>query len=120
MVEAKVSFPLTAEEDAEESDAARRPTLFLESVQSLADAIQSEARAVSIRLAADRTRPDHLRALRDVLRSSPGTCSVSVVIELANGAEAVLAVGSSLKVAPSDAMLAGLERLFGANVAELR
>ncbi len=120
LVEGKVSFPLTAEEDADESDAGRRPTLFLESVQSLAGAIQSEARGVSIRLAAERTRAEHLRALREVLRLSPGNCPVSVVIELANGAEAVLALGSSLRVAPSDAMLAGLERLFGANVAELR
>ena len=51
---------------------------------------------------------------------SPGSCPVSVVIELGDGAEAVLALGTSLKVTPSDAMLAGLERLFGENVAELR
>jgi DNA polymerase-3 subunit alpha len=120
LVEAKVSFPLNAEEDPEESDASRRPTLFLESVQSLADAIQAETRGISIRLAADRVKPDHLRSLRDLLQRSPGSCPVSVVIELAEGAEALLSLGSSFKVAPTDAMLAGLERLFGENVAELR
>jgi len=45
---------------------------------------------------------------------------VSVVIELPEGAEALLSLGSGFKVSPTDAMLAGLERLFGANVTELR
>ena len=89
-------------------------------MQSLADAIQAETRGVAIRLAADRTKPDHLRGLRELLQRSPGSCPVSVVIQLADGAEAVLALGNGFKVAPSDAMLAGLERLFGENVAELR
>jgi DNA polymerase-3 subunit alpha len=89
-------------------------------VQPLADAIQAETRGISIRLAAERTRPDHLKGLRDVLVKSPGNCPVNVVIELADGAQAILSLGASIKVAPSDAMLAGLERLFGENVAELR
>jgi len=75
---------------------------------------------VAIRLSADRTKPDQLRGLRDVLQRSPGGCPVSVVITLHDGAEAVLSLGAALKVAPTDAMLAGLERLFGENVAELR
>jgi len=120
LVEAKVSFPLNADEEADEGDAVKKPTLFLESVRTLADAIQVETRGVSIRLAADRVKPDHLRSLRDLLQRSPGSCPVSVVIELAEGAEAILSLGSSLRVAPTDAMLAGLERLFGENVAELR
>jgi DNA polymerase III subunit alpha len=45
---------------------------------------------------------------------------VSVVIELEGGAEALLSLGAGLRVSPSDAMLANLERLFGQNVAELR
>ena len=109
---------MNAEEEADD-DTAKKPTILLESVQPLADAIQAETRAVSIRLAADRTGPEHLRGLRDVSQRSPGNCPVSVVIALADGAEAVLSV-NGFKVAPSDAMLAGLERLFGENVAELR
>jgi hypothetical protein len=89
-------------------------------VRPLADAIQAETRNVAIRIGADRTRPDHLRGLRELLERSPGACPVSVIIEIGDGAEAVLAVNHGLKVAPSDAMLAGLERLFGENVAELR
>jgi DNA polymerase III subunit alpha len=119
LVEGKVSFPLSLDED-EEGDAAKKPTILLDTVQPLADAIQAETRGISIRLAADRTRADHLKGLRDVLSRSPGICPVSLVIELADGAEAVLSLGNTFKVTPSDAMLAGLERLFGENVAELR
>jgi DNA polymerase-3 subunit alpha len=42
------------------------------------------------------------------------------LIETADGAQAVLALGRELRVEPSDAMLSSLERLFGAGVAELR
>ena len=118
LIEGKVSFPMNAEEE-EGDDTAKKPTILLESVQSLAAAIQAETRAVSIRLSADRTGPEQLRGLRDLFQRSPGHCPVSVVISLADGAEAVLSV-NGFKVAPSEAMLAGLERLFGENVAELR
>jgi DNA polymerase-3 subunit alpha len=120
LVEGKVSFPMTADDDGDEADAGRKPTILLESVRPLADAVQAETRNVAIRLAAERTRPDHLRGLRELLERSPGSCPVSVIIELEGGAQAVLAVNHGIKVAASDAMLAGLERLFGDNVAELR
>jgi DNA polymerase III subunit alpha len=119
IVEGKITFPMTAE-DSDEDDAGKKPTLLLDSAQPLAQAIQAETRGVAIRLLADRTRTEQLKGLADVLKSSPGPCPVSVVIELGDGAEAVLAVSSGLKVSPSDAMLARLERLFGTNVAELR
>ena len=118
LIEGKVTFPMGDEES--DDDATKKPTILLDSVQPLADAIQSETRAISIRLAAERTRPDHLKILKDVLTRSPGNCPVNVVIELHDGAQAVLSLGTALKVTPSDAMLAGLERLFGENVAELR
>jgi DNA polymerase-3 subunit alpha len=119
LVEGKVTFPINADEDADD-DTNKKPTLFFESAQSLADAIQAETRGVSIRIAAERVKPDHLRSLRDLLQRSPGSCPVNVVIELPEGAEALLSLGTSLRVSPTDAMLAGLERLFGENVAELR
>jgi DNA polymerase-3 subunit alpha len=119
LIEGKVTFPMGAEDEADD-DAAKKPTILLDTVQPLADAIQSETRGISIRLAAERTRADHLKGLRDVLARSPGNCPVNVVIELGDGAQAILALGATLKVTPNDAMLAGLERLFGENVAELR
>jgi DNA polymerase-3 subunit alpha len=42
------------------------------------------------------------------------------LIQLDDGAEAVLALGRDLTVTPSDEMLARLEKLFGEKVAELR
>jgi hypothetical protein len=72
------------------------------------------------RVRTSRTRPDHLKGLRDVLTRSPGNCPVNVVIGLGDGAQAVLSLGATPKVTPNGAMLAGLERLFGENVAELR
>jgi hypothetical protein len=44
---------------------------------------------------------------------------VELVLALPEGAEAVLELAET-RVTPSDAMLAGLERLFGQSVAELR
>ena len=119
LIEGKVTFPMGADDEGDD-ELAKKPTILLDTVQPLADAIQSETRGISIRLAAERTRPDHLKGLRDVLARSPGNCPVNVVIELHDGAQAILSLGATLKVSPSDAMLAGLERLFGENVAELR
>jgi DNA polymerase III subunit alpha len=119
LIEGKVSFPMVAEEDAEE-DTSRKPTVLLDDARPLAEVLLTQTRSVCIRLAAERTVVEQLRSLREVLESSPGTCPVSVVIELQDGAQAVLSVGPSMRVTPSDDMLAGLERLFGENVAELR
>ena len=86
LVEGKVSFPMTAE-DEEDDGSPKRPTLLLDSAMPLAKAIEAEARSLAIRLVADRTRPEQLHGLADVLARSPGPCSVSVVIELAGGSE---------------------------------
>ena len=66
------------------------------------------------------TSRSQLVKLEKVLRASRGACPVQLIIETEDGAEAVLAVRSDLRVDPNDVMLASLERLFGANVAQLR
>jgi DNA polymerase III subunit alpha len=118
LIEGKVSFPMT--EDDAEDDGSKKPTIFLDSVKLLSEAILAETRGISIRLSAGRVRVEQLQALRDVLSLSPGNCPVSLVIDLGDGAQALLSLGSALRVAATDEMLAGLERLFGENVAELR
>jgi DNA polymerase III subunit alpha len=121
LVEGKVSFPMTMDDEPDDIEGGdRKATLLFDSVKPLADAVQSETRGVSIRISASRTEPAQLLALKDLLAASPGECLVNVVIDLGEGQQAVLSLGQTLKVAPSDAMLAGLERLFGQNVAELR
>jgi DNA polymerase III alpha subunit len=121
LIEGKVSFPMTADDEQDDIEAGpKKATLLFDSAKPLAEAVQAEARGVSIRISANHTEPAQLLALKDVLAASPGECPVSVVIDLGEGQQAVLALGQSLKVSPTDAMLAGLERLFGQNVAELR
>ncbi len=119
LVEGKVSFPMAAEDEVEE-EGPRKPTLFLDEAKPLAAAILGETRSIALRLGVDRVRPEQMHTLRQVLESSPGNCPVSVVVDMADGAQAHLAVGSALRVAPSDGLLAGLERLFGENIAELK
>jgi DNA polymerase-3 subunit alpha len=120
LVTGKLSFPIV-EEGAEDFDSGpREPTVLLDEAVPLSDAIRAETRSVVIRLKESTTRPEQLEELGKVLRSSPGGCPVQLVIETEEGAEAVLALGRTMAVEPSDAMLASLERLFGTKVAELR
>ncbi|MBW2526659.1 MAG: GNAT family N-acetyltransferase, partial [Deltaproteobacteria bacterium] len=118
LVTGKVSFPQSEEAD-DFSSAPKEPTLLLDDVTPLADAIRAETRAVTIRLREADTRKGQLKRLHRVLREHPGSCPVQIVIEVDDGAEALLSVPRDLTVEPSDAMLASLERLFRAKVAEL-
>ncbi|WP_437282654.1 DNA polymerase III subunit alpha [Sorangium sp. So ce375] len=120
LISGKVSFPMV-DEGAEEAEAApREPTLLLDEVQPLADAILAQTRSVAITLKSRSARREHIDRLGALLRASPGVCPVQLVIQLDDGAEAVLSLGRDLRVEPNDAMLGRLEKLFGEKVAELR
>jgi len=119
LVSGKVSFPHT-DDNADENDAPREPTLLLDEAVLLADAIRAETRHVAIRVNEQRAGREHIDRLRDVLRQSPGACAVQLIVQLRDGSEAVLALGRDYRVEPSDGMLARLEKLFGEKVAELR
>ncbi|HEX2730658.1 MAG TPA: DNA polymerase III subunit alpha [Polyangiaceae bacterium] len=114
LITGKVSFPMS-EEASEELE----PTLLVDEVVPLSDAVRSSTRSVRLRLSA--TEPKGLRfdRLKDVLQSHIGACPVEMVLSLPNGAEAQLAL-DGLKVDPGDGVLSELERLFGGYVAELR
>ncbi len=114
LVSAKVSFPITDEPDEE-----AEPTLLVDSVEPLSDAIRKSTRAILIHLPAEETRAEQLRGLKALLAESPGACPVELVLALPEGARAVLALEGT-RVDPSDTMLSALERLFGDSVAELR
>ena len=103
----------------EDSEEEAEPMLFVDTVEPLADALLEKTRSVAIRLEARRAGDANLRALRGILEESPGPCPVEVVLVLEDGSEAVLALVGT-RVRPNDAMLAGLERVFGQSVAELR
>jgi DNA polymerase-3 subunit alpha len=117
VVTGKVSFPLT--DESEDLDVQREPTLLVDSVSLLADAAFQHTKAVSIRLDAERTGKKDLEILRELLQNAPGSCKVELVLELPEGAEAVLDLDGT-RVTPSEALLGGLERAFGGSVAELR
>jgi DNA polymerase-3 subunit alpha len=114
LVTGKVSFPVTDEPDEE-----REPTLLVDGAEPLADAVMRATRAVSIRLDAERTERAELEKLRALLVESPGPCPVELVLALPGGSEAVLDLAET-RVTPNDSVLAGLERMFGDSVAELR
>jgi DNA polymerase-3 subunit alpha len=117
VVSGKVSFPMTDEEDLDGTP--REATLLVDSVELLADSALKSTRAVSIRLEVERTVKQDLETLRDLLRGSPGSCPVELVLTLPDGAEAVLDLDGT-RITPTDALLGGLERAFGGSVAELR
>ena len=114
LVSGKVSFPVTDEPDDE-----AEPTLQVDEVVPLSDAVLQATRSVSISLKAAETSHDQLVRLKDLLKGHPGPCSVELVVRLPDGAEAVMAVDGA-RVLPNDAWLSSLERAFGRTVAELR
>jgi DNA polymerase III subunit alpha len=114
LVTGKVSFPVSDEPDDD-----REPTLLVDSVEPLSDAVLKSTRSLTIRLEAERTGRRQLEELRRLLEASPGPCPVELTLSLPGGAEAVMALDGT-RVTPSDAVLSGLERMFGTTVAELR
>lgn len=114
IVSGKVSFPMS--EDPEEE---REPTLLVDGVELLSDAALRATRAISIRLDAERTGRRDLEKLKELLLGSPGSCPVELVLEMKDGATAVLDLPGT-RVTPDGNFLGGLERTFGGPVAELR
>jgi DNA polymerase-3 subunit alpha len=119
LVSGKLQFPQVEEGEEDTSGGPREPTLLLDEVHPLADAIRAATRSVHVKLPAARTRRDQIERLRSVLEESPGSCPVQLTILLDDGAEALFALPST-RVEPSDLMLARLEKLFGERVVELR
>ena len=123
LVSGKVSFPHGATRARRTDGAPREPTLLLDEAVPLADAIRAETKQRRASALARRAHGDaraHRAARRRARSRAPGACPVQLVIELEDGAEAVLSLGRGLRVEPNDAMLARLEKLFGEKVAELR
>ena len=118
LVSGKLQFP-QVEEGEEESSGTREPTLLLDEVVALADAIRAQTRSIHVKLPAARTAREQIERLRVVFAESPGSCPVQLTITLDDGAEALFAI-PSMRVEPSDLMLARLEKLFGERVVELR
>jgi DNA polymerase-3 subunit alpha len=120
LVTGKVSFPQRSEEGDDDADGPREPTILLNDVQPLTAAVRADTRSIAIRVRAERTRDADLASLARVLSLAKGGCPVALVISFADGAEAMLTLGDAWRVDVGDPLLAGLERIFGEQVAELR
>jgi DNA polymerase-3 subunit alpha len=120
LVAGKVSFPQRGEDEPEEPDAPREPTILVNEVRPLADAVRADTRSIAIRVRAEGTRAAELASLATVLSSARGPCPVALHLRFQDGAEAVLALGDAWKVEVGDVLLSGIERIFGEQVAELR
>jgi hypothetical protein len=69
---------------------------------------------------AERTQSSDLEGLARVLTGAKGGCPVALYVTFSDGAEAVLTLGEGWRVDVGDALLSGIERIFGEQVAELR
>jgi DNA polymerase-3 subunit alpha len=118
LVSGKVSFPQRSEEGDE--DAEREPTVLLNEVQPLCDAVRADTRSMTLRVPVDRARPAHLAGLARVMSAAKGNCPVALHLSFPNGAEAILSLGEAWRVEVGDALLSGIERVFGEQLAELR
>jgi DNA polymerase-3 subunit alpha len=121
VIQGKVSFP-RRDEDAPEGDddVNREPTIFLNDIKPLSAVVKEDTKALALRIDAKRARPEHLDSMRDLFLQRPGETRVDLHIVLESGAEAFLGLSREYRVEVGDPLLAGLERLFGSNVAELR
>ena len=120
VVSGKVSFPRKDDDAPDDDDAPREATLFFNEAVPLSDVVRKDTRLVQIRVKEGRAGERELTRMADVLSGSPGDTPVSVILQLHDGAEAVLACGKRFRVEVGDTVLSGLERIFGEQVAELR
>jgi DNA polymerase-3 subunit alpha len=120
LVIGKVSFPQRAEDGEDDLDAPREPTILMSEVKPLAEAVRADTRSIAIRVRAERTRAADLAGLARVLSAARGSVPVALHLSFDGGAEAVLALGDGWRVDVGDALLSGIERIFGEQVAELR
>jgi DNA polymerase-3 subunit alpha len=120
IISGKVSFPFREDGAEEVEEGPREATILLSDARPLSDAVRADTRSIAIKLAVDKTRSSDLRALAGIFAQAKGECPVTLHLALEDGAEAVLALGRDHRVEVGDALLGGIEKLFGEQVAELR
>ncbi len=121
LITGKISFPRRDDDEPEpETEAPKEATLLLNDAVLLSDVVAAGARQLLLRLRADQLREGTLEKVSRVMREASGSCPVTLHLTLDGGAEATLALGPGHRVEIGDALLSGLERIFGAQVAELR
>jgi DNA polymerase-3 subunit alpha len=120
LITGKVSFPQRDEGAEDDGDGPREPTILVNEVNPLTTAVRADTRSIAIRVPAEKTRAGDLASLKRVLAEAKGSCPVTLCVSFADGREAVLSLGDAWKVDVGDALLSGIERIFGQQLAELR
>ena len=106
------------EQDRNDDSAAPEAKILLEEATLLSEALQERTTAITVRLAVETIDRTKLDSLRSILEQYPGPCPVT--LELSSpGDWRVNLAETGLFVDPTDALLTGLERLFGTKVCEL-
>src|SRR5207253_171521 len=106
--------------EAQQQDAAEpSPEIKVDEVSRLADVRAAKATRVELKLSADQATSERLAELKALFGKFPGSCSAALSIVVPGTAETRIAL-RNLKVAPSDDLLAAVDRLFGAKVAQVR
>ncbi len=94
--------------------------LLLEEVTPLADLRNEKTSRVELTLNVENCPLDRVAALHELLGKCRGSCETVLRVKIPNRSETVIPLGNLWKVAPTDELLAGIERLFGERVARLR
>ena len=79
----------------------------------------AKATRIELKLSAEQATQEKLAELKTLFGKYPGSCSAALSIVLPGTAETRIAL-KTVRVAPSDDLLAAVDRLFGAKVAQVR
>jgi hypothetical protein len=105
--------------EAQQQEAAEpSPEIKVDDVQRLADVRAAKATRVDLKLNADQATSEKLGELKVLFGKYPGSCTASLSILVPGTAETRIALKT--RVAPSDDLLAAIDRLFAAKVAQVR
>jgi hypothetical protein len=105
--------------EAQQQDAEPSPEIKVDEVSRLADVRAAKATRIELKLSAEQATSEKLAELKTLFGKFPGSCSASLSIVLPGAAETRIALKAT-KVAPSDDLLAAVDRLFGTKVAQVR
>ena len=106
-------------EAQQQESAEPSPEIKVDEVHRLADVRAQKATRVELKLSAEQATAEKLGELKALFGKYPGSCAASLSIVVPGTAETRIAI-KSVKVAPSDDLLAAVDRLFGAKVAQVR
>ena len=88
-------------------------------MQRLADVRAAKATRVELKLSAEQATSEKLAELKTLFGKYPGSCTAALSIVLPGTAETRIALKNT-RVRPDDELLAAVDRLFGAKVAQVR